>query len=54
VTWAEIKKGIKISDFTLKNVPARVKAKGDIMKESLTKKQTLATARKKLDKLLKM
>lgn len=53
VTWTEMKKGIKISDFTLKNVPARAKAEGDIMKESLTKKQTLATARKKLDRLLK-
>lgn len=53
LTWAEVKKGIKIADFTIKNVPARVKKKGDLMKEVLTKKQTLATAQKKLDQLLR-
>ena len=52
ITWQEIKRGIKISDFTIKNVPARVKKKGDIMKDSLTKKQSLATAQKRLERLL--
>jgi bifunctional non-homologous end joining protein LigD len=52
VTWAEIKKGVSIADFTIKNVPARLKKKGDIFKDALTKKQSLAGPMKKLEKLL--
>lgn len=52
VTWAEIKKGIEIKDFTIENVPQRLKRKGDIYKDVLVKKQSLSTPRKKLDKLL--
>ena len=52
ITWQEIKRGIKISDFTIKNVPARVKKKGDILQDSLTKKQSLVTAQKRLERVL--
>jgi bifunctional non-homologous end joining protein LigD len=52
LTWSELKQGIKIADYTIRNVPARVKRKGDLMKDSLTKKQSLAKAQKALDKLI--
>jgi len=32
VTWKEIEKGIRIEDFTVKNVPARVRKLGDLWK----------------------
>jgi len=35
--WDEVKKGLKISDFTIKNVPDRLKAKGDLFKPVLGK-----------------
>jgi bifunctional non-homologous end joining protein LigD len=35
VTWAEIERGISIEDFTVKNVPARVKRLGDLWKPML-------------------
>ena len=38
VTWAELKRGVKIEDFTLKNVPARLKKVGDLWQPLLEKK----------------
>jgi len=35
VTWKEIEKGVRIEDFTLKNVPARVAKVGDLWKPLL-------------------
>jgi len=35
--WDEVKKGLLPADFTIKNVPARVKKIGDIFKEVLGK-----------------
>jgi len=41
VTWKQIEKGIRISDFTIENVPALLKKHGDIWKEFLSSQQTL-------------
>jgi bifunctional non-homologous end joining protein LigD len=41
VTWKQIEKGIRISDFTIENVPALLKKNGDIWKEFLNSQQTL-------------
>lgn len=38
VTWAELKRGVKIEDFTMKNVPARLKKLGDLWQPLLEKK----------------
>jgi bifunctional non-homologous end joining protein LigD len=35
VTWTEIERGIRIEDFTMKNVPARVRKLGDLWKPLL-------------------
>jgi len=35
ITWKELEKGIRIEDFTVKNVPARVKKIGDLWKPLL-------------------
>ena len=35
VTWAELEKGLKIEDFTMRNVPARLKKVGDLWKPLL-------------------
>ena len=35
VTWKEVEKGIRIEDFTVKNVPARVAKIGDLWKPLL-------------------
>jgi bifunctional non-homologous end joining protein LigD len=35
VTWKEIERGIRIEDFTVKNVPARVARLGDLWKPLL-------------------
>jgi bifunctional non-homologous end joining protein LigD len=50
--WAEVKRCAPLSKFTIETVPARVKKKGDIFKDVLTKKQTLEAPWKKLRKLL--
>jgi bifunctional non-homologous end joining protein LigD len=47
VTWEEIERGIRIEDFTLRNVPARVRELGDLWKPLLLKKGRL-----KLEKYL--
>ena len=35
VTWTEVERGIRIEDFTVKNVPARVRKLGDLWKPLL-------------------
>ena len=46
--WKEVDKGtIKIEDFTITNMLARIKKKGEIFKPVLTKRQNLAKAFKK-------
>jgi len=38
VTWEELEAGARIEDFTLRNVPARVKRRGDLWKPLLSPK----------------
>jgi bifunctional non-homologous end joining protein LigD len=38
VTWKEVERGVRIEDFTIKNVPARVAKLGDIWKPLLGKR----------------
>jgi bifunctional non-homologous end joining protein LigD len=35
VTWKEVERGIRIEDFTVRNVPARVAKLGDLWKPLL-------------------
>jgi bifunctional non-homologous end joining protein LigD len=36
VTWKEVERGVRIEDFTVKNVPARIAKRGDLWKPLLT------------------
>jgi bifunctional non-homologous end joining protein LigD len=47
VTWAEIERGIAIEDFHLRNVPARLRRRGDLWKPVLAR-----TGRVRLDRFL--
>ncbi len=38
VTWAELERGVKIEDFTMRNVPARLKKVGDLWQPLLEKR----------------
>ena len=38
VTWPELERGVKIEDFTMRNVPARLKKVGDLWQPLLEKK----------------
>ena len=38
VTWKEVERGIRIEDFTVRNVPARVAKLGDLWKPLLAKR----------------
>ena len=49
--WEEVKKGLKISNFHLSNMPARVKSEGDIFKGVLGKGINLEKARKQLQSI---
>ncbi len=49
--WEEVKKGLKMSDFTLKNAIERMRAEGDIFKPVLGKGINMKTALKKLEGL---
>ncbi len=40
VTWKQIKKGVRISDFTLRNVPTLVKKAGDLWVDFFASRQT--------------
>jgi bifunctional non-homologous end joining protein LigD len=44
LTWKQIEQGVKISDFTVKNVPALLKKKGDTWSEFFNQRQTLKLA----------
>src|SRR6267142_2334888 len=44
LTWKQIEQGVKISDFTVKNVPALLKKKGDAWAEFFNQRQTLKLA----------
>jgi bifunctional non-homologous end joining protein LigD len=35
VTWKEVERGLRIEDFTIRNVPARVRRIGDLWKPLL-------------------
>ncbi|MGI9068948.1 MAG: non-homologous end-joining DNA ligase [Pyrinomonadaceae bacterium] len=41
LTWKQIEQGVKISDFTVKNVPALLKKKGDVWSDFFNQRQTL-------------
>jgi bifunctional non-homologous end joining protein LigD len=41
VTWREISRGIKISDFTIETLPPRLKKKGDLWKDFFKNRQVL-------------
>jgi bifunctional non-homologous end joining protein LigD len=41
VTWKQVEKGVKIADFTLKNVPALCRKAGDAWKDFFANRQTL-------------
>ncbi len=49
--WEEVKKGLATADFTIKNMPARVKEMGDIFKPVLGKGIDMEKALKKLNAL---
>src|SRR5215471_3317958 len=38
VTWTEIEHGVRIDDFTVENVPARIRKVGDLWKPLLAKR----------------
>jgi bifunctional non-homologous end joining protein LigD len=40
--WSEVKKGLKLMDFTIKNAVARVKKEGDLFKPVLGKGVNIA------------
>jgi bifunctional non-homologous end joining protein LigD len=41
VTWREIARGVEISDFTIKTLPARLKKRGDLWKDFFKDRQQL-------------
>jgi bifunctional non-homologous end joining protein LigD len=47
--WEEVKKGLKLSQFTLANMPARLKKEGDLFKGILGKGINLEKAIKKIE-----
>ncbi|MES2704884.1 MAG: DNA ligase D [Bacteroidota bacterium] len=49
--WEEVKKGLKMSDFTIKNMPARLREQGDIFKGVSAKGIDITKALKKLSTL---
>jgi bifunctional non-homologous end joining protein LigD len=49
--WDEVKKGMQMKDFTIHNVPARLKETGDLFKPVLGKGINMESALKKLEKL---
>ncbi|RYZ49030.1 MAG: DNA ligase, partial [Sphingobacteriales bacterium] len=46
--WSEVKKGLKMKDFTIANAPARIKEVGDLFKGVLGKGVSIEKALKKL------
>ncbi|MGN6267523.1 MAG: DNA ligase D [Ginsengibacter sp.] len=50
--WEEVKKGLKIADFTIKNAIARIRNEGDIFKPVLGKAINMKAALKKIKDML--
>lgn len=51
VEWKELKRGLKITDFTLKNMPSRLDKKGDIFKGVLSESIEMEKALYRLEQL---
>jgi bifunctional non-homologous end joining protein LigD len=49
--WEEVKKGLKLSQFTLRNMPARLQKEGDLFKGVLGKGVNMQKAIKKIESL---
>ena len=41
LTWKQIEKGVKISDYTIKNVPTLLEKKDDVWKDFFENRQIL-------------
>jgi len=41
LTWKQVEQGVKISDFTVRNVPALLKKKGNAWSDFFDQRQTL-------------
>ena len=50
--WEEVKKGLKMKDFTIQNVPARIQKEGDLFKNVLGKGIDLKAAMKEMANVL--
>jgi bifunctional non-homologous end joining protein LigD len=50
--WEEVKKGLKMSDFTIKNSIARIRSEGDIFKPVLGKAINMKAALKKIKDMM--
>jgi bifunctional non-homologous end joining protein LigD len=50
--WEEVKKGLKMTDFTLKNSIERMRSEGDIFKPVLEKGINMKSVLKKLKRML--
>lgn len=50
--WEEVKRGIKMSDFTLHNMPERLRSEGDIFSGVLGKAINLEKAKKEIENVL--
>ena len=44
LTWKQVEKGVKISDFTIKNAPGLLKKNGDAWKDFFESRQVLKLA----------
>jgi bifunctional non-homologous end joining protein LigD len=51
LNWDEVKKGLKISDFNIRNVMSRLGEQGDLFKPVLGKGINMEKALEKLEKL---
>lgn len=51
LSWEEVKKGLRMQDFTLRNVPALLESRGDLFRPVLGKGIDMADALKKLENL---
>ena len=49
--WGEVKKGLKILDFNIRNAIARVKERGDLFMGALSTATNLSKALKRLSDL---
>ena len=49
--WNELKKGLKITDFNLQNMPKRLEEKGDIFKDVLIEQLDMEKALERLNQL---